>query len=92
MFLRRSFNPSSPLISNLSTFCKLRMVVKEEVRNALATNQPVVALESTIITHGMPFPKNTECAYEVEATVREQVGNYFIYFNMYTNFHAISYM
>lgn len=47
--------------------------VKEEVRLALATGQPVVALESTIITHGMPYPDNIECAKQVEDNVRKQV-------------------
>ncbi len=42
-----------------------------EVADALARNRPVVALESTIITHGMPFPQNVETARLVEATVRE---------------------
>lgn len=41
-----------------------------EVREALANNQPVVALESTIITHGMPWPQNLETARLVEETVR----------------------
>ncbi|MEM1220267.1 MAG: pseudouridine-5'-phosphate glycosidase [Bacteroidota bacterium] len=43
-----------------------------EVAEALATNQAVVALESTIITHGMPYPQNLETALRVEETVREQ--------------------
>lgn len=47
--------------------------VSEEVRNALANNMPVVALESTILTHGMPYPSNVECALDVEKVVREQV-------------------
>ncbi len=42
-----------------------------EVAEALATGRPVVALESTIITHGMPFPGNLETARAVEAAVRE---------------------
>jgi pseudouridine-5'-phosphate glycosidase len=42
-----------------------------EVRQALAEGQPVVALESTIISHGMPYPKNVETALRVEQTVRE---------------------
>lgn len=46
----------------------------EEVRNALESNKPVVALESTIVTHGMPYPSNVECALEVEKVVREQVN------------------
>jgi pseudouridine-5'-phosphate glycosidase len=41
-----------------------------EVKGALATGAPVVALESTIITHGMPWPRNVETALAVEAEVR----------------------
>jgi pseudouridine-5'-phosphate glycosidase len=40
------------------------------VAHALAASQPVVALESTIITHGMPYPENLKTAKEVEAVVR----------------------
>ncbi len=43
-----------------------------EVREALAQGKPVVALESTIISHGMPYPQNVETARQVEALVREQ--------------------
>ena len=42
-----------------------------EVREALETGRPVVALESTIISHGMPYPKNVETALAVEKTIRE---------------------
>nr|WP_155138731.1 pseudouridine-5'-phosphate glycosidase [Roseibium sp. RKSG952] len=42
----------------------------EEVQAALAAGKPVVALESTIITHGMPFPRNVETARQVEADIR----------------------
>lgn len=42
-----------------------------EVRAAMAAKKPIVALESTIITHGMPYPQNLEVARQVEATVRE---------------------
>jgi pseudouridine-5'-phosphate glycosidase len=42
-----------------------------EVAAALAERRPVVALESTIITHGMPWPQNVEAARAVEAVVRE---------------------
>lgn len=45
--------------------------VSEEVKEALQSNQPVVALESTIISHGMPYPKNVETALLVEKIVRE---------------------
>jgi pseudouridine-5'-phosphate glycosidase len=42
-----------------------------EIKRALDENRPVVALESTIISHGMPYPKNVETAKRVEAKVRE---------------------
>ena len=41
-----------------------------DVENAIKNNLPVVALESTIISHGMPYPKNIETALMVEETVR----------------------
>ncbi|SHI69458.1 pseudouridine-5'-phosphate glycosidase [Lutispora thermophila] len=45
--------------------------IKLEVADALKTGKPVVALESTIISHGMPYPKNVETALNVERIVRE---------------------
>lgn len=45
-------------------------VYSPEVADALRTGAPVVALESTIISHGMPYPQNVEMAVEVEALVR----------------------
>ena len=45
--------------------------LKDEVRNALAEGKPVVALESTIISHGMPYPKNVETALRVEQVIRD---------------------
>mgnify|MGYP004586379549 CR=1 FL=1 len=45
--------------------------VKPEVAEALAAGKPVVALESTIISHGMPYPQNVETALEVERIIRE---------------------
>ena len=42
-----------------------------EISSALLKKQPVVALESTIISHGMPYPKNVETAKMVEKTVRD---------------------
>ena len=44
--------------------------ISAEVKSALANNKPVVALESTIISHGMPYPRNVETALEVENIVR----------------------
>ena len=46
------------------------LVVAEEVAEALNESRPVVALESTIISHGMPFPRNLETARQVEEDVR----------------------
>ena len=46
--------------------------ISEEVADAITTGIPVVALESTIITHGMPWPQNLETALEVENAVREE--------------------
>ena len=45
--------------------------IKPEVAEALAAGKPVVALESTIISHGMPYPQNVQTALEVERIVRE---------------------
>jgi pseudouridine-5'-phosphate glycosidase len=48
------------------------LTVSPEVARALAAGDPVVALESTIITHGMPYPQNLETAVRVEAAVRDR--------------------
>ena len=45
--------------------------VAPEVQEALDAGKPVVALESTIISHGMPYPKNVETAMLVEKAIRE---------------------
>ncbi len=45
--------------------------VSEKVRDALKAGQAVVALESTIISHGMPYPRNVETALEVERIIEE---------------------
>jgi pseudouridine-5'-phosphate glycosidase len=45
--------------------------VAPDVADALMSHEPVVALESTIISHGMPYPQNVETALKVEAAVRE---------------------
>ena len=49
----------------------IELSLTEEVRHALAERRPVVALESTIIAHGMPYPQNVETARQVEEIVRE---------------------
>lgn len=45
--------------------------ISKEVEEALKNNVPVIALESTIISHGMPYPKNVQTALEVERIIRE---------------------
>ena len=45
--------------------------IKPEVKEALEQGRPVVALESTIIAHGMPYPRNVETALNVEKVIRE---------------------
>ncbi|MCR5153247.1 MAG: pseudouridine-5'-phosphate glycosidase, partial [Lachnospiraceae bacterium] len=45
--------------------------LSEEVKKALSENRPVVALESTIISHGMPYPQNVETALNVEKIIRD---------------------
>lgn len=47
------------------------LVINPEVQKAIDENKPVVALESTIISHGMPYPQNVETALTVEKIVRE---------------------
>lgn len=46
--------------------------IKDEVKKALEENRPVVALESTIISHGMPYPQNAETALNVEKIIRDK--------------------
>lgn len=66
-FIRPSVHHAS-LVRSFKTIGPCR--VSEEVHEALARKLPVVALESTIVAHGMPYPQNVEAALEVEATVR----------------------
>ena len=47
------------------------LTINDEVKAALHSGQPVVALESTLITHGLPYPTNVETALAMEAAVRE---------------------
>ena len=50
----------------------MHLFLSDAVNAAKVSGQPIVALESTIITHGMPWPQNLEMAKEVEATVRAE--------------------
>lgn len=65
------------LFSKQVSIDKSYLELSEEVRNALEYKKSsVVALESTIVTHGMPYPNNVECALQVEKVVREQVNRF----------------
>lgn len=57
-------------MSSKKSFNKF-LQISDEVQTALNDNKPIVALESTIISHGMPYPQNYETAKQVENTVRE---------------------
>jgi pseudouridine-5'-phosphate glycosidase len=46
--------------------------IKDEVKEALDEGRPVVALESTILSHGMPYPENLDFAAKVEEVIREE--------------------
>jgi pseudouridine-5'-phosphate glycosidase len=48
------------------------LALSKEVADALGAGRPVVALESTIISHGFPYPANVECALEAERIAREE--------------------
>jgi len=50
--------------------------ISPEVSKALKSHDPVVALESTIISHGMPYPQNLQTALQVEEVIRKQVYVY----------------
>lgn len=50
----------------------MNIQINPEVKQALEQGRPVVALESTIISHGMPYPRNVETALQVESILREQ--------------------
>ena len=58
-------------MSNRYDGLKNYLAVSEEVQQALERGKPVVALESTIISHGMPYPRNVETALNVERIIRD---------------------
>ena len=60
----------APPARRLATGLASLLRVTDEVAAALAQGRPVVALESTIVSHGMAWPRNMECALGVEAAVR----------------------
>ena len=53
-----------------------RLHIHPEVQEALKQRRPVVALESTLITHGLPFPVNLEVANGMEKAVRDLGGEH----------------
>jgi pseudouridine-5'-phosphate glycosidase len=60
-------------IRRMSALSKV-LDVQDIVQDAIANGKPVVALESTIVAHGMPFPQNLELAMEVEDILRRKVS------------------
>jgi pseudouridine-5'-phosphate glycosidase len=71
MLCRRPVRLSHAALRRLSTGgAASGVVVHPEVKAALAAGRAVVALESTIISHGMPYPDNLDCARKCEAAVR----------------------
>ncbi len=50
----------------------MKLNFSEEVSGALHFDRPVVALESTVISHGLPYPQNLETAYKLERIIREK--------------------
>ncbi len=69
--------------NNIAPFRRLHslsksIVISDYVRSALVNGGPIVALESTIITHGMPYPQNIKCAQRVQSIIREQVNNHLL--------------
>lgn len=63
-------NGSSPSLADKAATLAPPITLSRDVAEALRSHKPVVALESTIITHGMPFPQNLEMARQVEADCR----------------------
>ena len=49
----------------------MNIKISEEIKNALLSKMPIVALESTIISHGMPYPENRDTALRCEEIIRE---------------------
>lgn len=67
--LRYSTN-ARPAKSQLQDYDRRVFRVSEEVRDAIAAGRPVVALESTIYTHGYPYEQNADLALRLEDVVR----------------------
>ncbi|KAL3104810.1 hypothetical protein niasHT_024009 [Heterodera trifolii] len=63
---------SSPTVADQSSLLSPNFVISPEIQNALSKGKPVVALESTLITHGLPHPTNFNVAIRLEEIVREE--------------------
>mgnify|MGYP001071327382 CR=1 FL=1 len=63
--------PATMNAADRARLSSLPLVLSDEVAEALAAGGPVVALESTIISHGFPYPQNLHMAQEVERVVRD---------------------
>ena len=66
-----NISPAAPACNDLGLDPRL-FCVSKEVAHAIQSGFPVVALESTIITHGLPFPTNYETAMAAERRIRER--------------------
>jgi len=64
-------SPSSPTNTSPSSSLSDLLLIQPHIQQAIQLNQPVIALESTIITHGMPYPSNYDTAREVENIVKQ---------------------
>ena len=64
-------------VLNLSKhrFSTKSIVISDHVKSAIANREPVVALESTIITHGMPRPHNLQSAKKVQMIIKNEVSS-----------------
>lgn len=74
LLLSRKVQRHANQIRRYSQYWHSLIDIKPEVKEALDSNRPLVALESTIITHGMPYPQNLETALQVENIVRQEVN------------------
>lgn len=83
-YLLKTMSRSSLTYTLRRGFASAPLVYSEEVQKAKTTGQSIVALESTIITHGMPYPNNLQTALEVEDIIRERVSFY-----RFTRVHAL---
>ncbi|QVM07438.1 hypothetical protein D8B26_002137 [Coccidioides posadasii str. Silveira] len=72
--VRGTFLRNHRHVRTLSRSANKFLKISEEVQDAVATGKPVVALETTIYTHGFPYPENVDLAKRLESIVRENGG------------------